>query len=120
MITDIQLGGTGDLQIEGNKISLFDRQEESIRQRLRIGLATVRGEWFLNTSKGLPLTSPSASQKGSQSVIDAYIKQFIEDFDGIQRLRSYSSELDGPTRRLFVRFSAITDSGEILSFSEAI
>lgn len=120
MISDIKLDSQHDLSIEGDSLILFDRQEDSIRQRLKIGLGLVRGEWFLNIDKGLPLTSPSFSQKGSQTILDAYIRRFIEEFDGIEELLTYRSELDRATRIVKVSFSARTESGDILSFSEAI
>lgn len=121
MNSDIKLDiNTHDLVFEGNDLALFDRDEDSIRQRLRIGLSTIQGEWFLNVDVGLPISSPIFSQKGSQTVLDSYIRRFIEDFDGIQELLTYSSTLDRATRTSFVSFSARTTSGDILSFNEVV
>lgn len=121
MTSDIKLSpSTHDLVFERDDLALFAKEEDSIRQRLKIGLSTVRGEWFLNTEKGLPITSPSFAQKGGQVVLDAYIRRFIEDFPGIQELSTYRSELDRATRIVKITFSARTTSGDIISFSEAI
>lgn len=120
MISDIKLDITHDLSIEGDDLVLFDRQEDSIRQRLAVGLSTVRGEWFLNTEVGLPLTSPLFAQKGSQTVLDAYIRRYITEFDGIEELLTYRSTLDRASRVVTVNFTARTTSGDILSFNEAL
>lgn len=121
MNSDIKLDTqTHDLVFEGDDLVLFNREEDSIRQRLKIGLSTIAGEWFLDTSVGLPISSPIFSQKGSQTVLDSYIRRFIEDFEGIEELLTYSSRLDRSTRTSFVSFSARTTSGDILSFTEAI
>lgn len=121
MISDIKLSNnTHDLVFENDDLVLFPTEQESITQRIKIGLSTVAGEWFLNTGVGLPLTSPTFAQKGSQTVLDAYIKQFIVDFEGVQELLTYSSRLDRATRTTYVSFTARIDSGEIISFTEAL
>ena len=121
MITDIKLDkDKHDLSIEGDNLILFSLGEESIAQRLKIGLSTAAGEWFLDVTKGLPLTKQAFSQKGSQTVLDAYIRRYITEFEGIQELLTYSSRTDRATRTAIISFTARTDSGEILSFSEAI
>ena len=121
MNSDIKLDNlTHDLVFEGDDLVLFTTEQDSIRQRLKIGLATIAGEWFLDSSKGLPLTTPDFSQKGSQSLLDAYVRQFITNFEGVQELLTYSSSLNKNTRTSTINFTARVDSGEILSFEGAI
>ena len=121
MNSDIKLDSvTHDLTFEADDLVLFTQEQDSIRQRLKIGLATIAGEWFLDIDKGLPITSSNFSQKGSQTLLDAYIRRFISEFEGVQELLTYRSELDRTTRTSYIFFTARVDSGEILSFEGAI
>lgn len=121
MYSDLVLDtATNDLKFSGNNLVLFDEYSESITQALSVGLSLIKGEWFLDTSKGLPLTDSLYTTKGAESLMNAYIKQYILDFEGVTSLTSYTSSLDKTTRQLSVDFSAELESGEIIYFSEEI
>lgn len=87
----------GDLEFsEGSPV--FVESSDALAQRTRSRLRTVRGEWFLDESIGLPF-SPT----------EADIRTEIEAVEGIDAVTSLSIDFDRETREQSVTFTATTD-----------
>jgi|26BtaG_2_1085354.scaffolds.fasta_scaffold02386_9 hypothetical protein len=112
-MTDIALDDSGDLIIENGQIPLLGTIQESTRQRLQISLSTISGEWFKDINFGVP--RELLFSKGTQGMLDAAVVEIIVGTDGIQSITEFESSLDAGTRVYTVNFSAITDSGEVVT-----
>lgn len=112
-MTDIALGPDNDLIIENGQIPLLGTTEEFVKQRLDIHLKTISGEWFLDINFGLPRDLLFA--KGTEGLLDSQVIAMISEKEGIERVVSFSSSLDARTRVYTINFSALTESGEIIS-----
>lgn len=81
---------------------------QNILQNLRM----FQGEWFMDTSQGLPWFDMTA--KGSeQATVDALIQGAILGTPGVRQLTQYTSTANRAGRMLSVTFSAVTTSGVV-------
>jgi|WetSurMetagenome_2_1015567.scaffolds.fasta_scaffold899242_2 hypothetical protein len=110
---------THDLNmIDGSFI--FVEGLDYIKQKLRICLLHIYGEWFLDTEKGVKYQDVVWVKNPVMSDINALLKATILDVDGVLEILSWYSSLDNSTRRLSVRFSVNTTDGVINDFEEVL
>ena len=64
---------------------------ENVTQRLRIRLLTFEGEWFLDTTYGIPYWQRILGQKPTKSAIDQILQQEILSENGVRELVSFTS-----------------------------
>jgi hypothetical protein len=114
MASDYKLDSTGDLDLTSLSILLLDTKEQSLRQRLQISLGLIQGEWFLDTTAGIPYFSDPFVSKPDKIAIDNIIKTHISNTAGVISLDEYSSVLEG-NRNFLVSFSVTSETGEIVS-----
>lgn len=112
-LTDFKLDGTGDLDLSSLAIKLESDVSKMTAQRLKIRLRMIKGEWFLNTSSGVPYLSAPFTDKNNKPAVDNIIKTKIIGTEGIISLNKYSSEIID--RHLKVSFEASTEGGSVIS-----
>jgi phage baseplate assembly protein W len=117
MATDYKLDSTGDLDLSSLGLVLLDTKEAALRQRLQIVLRTYQGEWFMNTTTGLPYFSDPFINKPDKVAVDNVIKTAIINTEGVVSLDEYTSSLNS-NRDLNVSFSATSETGEIVSITD--
>jgi hypothetical protein len=92
---------------------------EGTAQRLRCRLLMIQGEWFLDTSAGVPWWQPEGN--GVQPIMgasrnlqyaEAVLKTAILGTDGVATLESFSMSFNGTTRNLTVSASGTTVDGD--------
>lgn len=117
-----KLDANGDIEVDSNgKIQLLSTFQELVRQRLDIKLKTFRGEWFLDTTFGIPYRDTGDGRamigKGFTSKdIDAiYIATIKEDPDVIS-IEYFNSNYNPIQREYDLSFEVKTKDG-ILSGS---
>ena len=88
---------------------LIDR----VIQRLYIRLRTFLGEWFLNTTYGVPWLEQVLGQKGPKSRVDIVIQSQILAEDGVQQITEFSSTLDVLTRNYSCSFRVQVGTGQV-------
>lgn len=101
-----------DLLIQNNDLVLVDGLsaiKQDILQRLRFYL----GEWFLDTTKGVPYFQQILIKNPDQSKIDAIFINTILNTPGVITLTAYSFDLDSVNRILNIKFTAQTTSGTV-------
>lgn len=108
----IDLNTTHDLDLVRNDLYLVS-EREYLLQKISIVLQFFFGEWYLDTSVGLPLYQILFVKKPDVATIDAMIKKAILDIDGVTELSSYSSRYDSTTREFFVETEIKTIYGDI-------
>jgi hypothetical protein len=103
---------TGDLLTAGG-LSLVEGVD-AVAQRLRGRIRFWRGEWFADTSIGIPYGAIFA-QKGGERVAEAALRSAITTCPGVGQLLDFTQTLDRATRHASVRFRARTVDGVTLS-----
>lgn len=104
LIIDGDVVPTSDVDPRGTHPVLQD-----IFQRLR----TFLGEWYLDTSNGVPWLQQIFVKGVKQSTIDSIIQGVILSAPGVVMLSSYALVLDRTTRAGTLAFAAITSTGTI-------
>lgn len=87
----------------------------SIAQEAEIRMRTFLGEWFADTSAGLPWWQSILVKAPNLSVIKSRISDEILDIVGIAKLSQLDLAFDRSARTLGVTWAATTDLGEIIA-----
>ncbi len=95
----------GDLQIVQGKEAIL----QDVLQRLRVFL----GEWFLDTTVGLPYFQEILVKNPDQGKIDALFINQVLGTPGVVQLDSWSFQVDLTRRILTVAFKAQTTDGTV-------
>ena len=111
----------GDFEIRGGKLLMVagDDLARQVGQRLHIRGLLHRGEVFFNTAAGFPYAAISKF-KQSSGIFDMYMKSYLISTDGVDKMESYSSQLDKETRVQRVRFEVLLANGERYTNSQEI
>ncbi|MET3654099.1 hypothetical protein [Dyella japonica] len=105
-----KLDANGDYVFGHGQSDFYRDQPEAVAQAVQTRLELFSGEWFLDTSAGLPWRTQVLG-KYTQNIRDFVIKQQIVNTQGVQSLDSYSSSVDPNTRRFSVSASITTIYG---------
>lgn len=111
----------GDIAILGGKFQMIPEDDlpRQVGQRLHIRTLLRRGEVFFNTSAGFPYADLGKFKRGS-GLFDMYMKSYIVATDGVDKMQSYSSNLDGRTRVQSVRFGVLLANGSALNTTQEL
>lgn len=119
-----KLDVNGDIEVDNNgKMLLLTTKQELVKQRLQIKLKTFKGEYFLDTSYGIPYRDTGDGKaiigKGfTQRDIDAlYVAAINEDTD-VNSIEYFYSEYDSVQRWYNLSFEVRVDD-ELLRSSSA-
>lgn len=105
-----------DMQF-GQGLANFARDAEATAQNVRTRLQTIQGEWFLNTSAGVPYLQNDAVAKAitdkpaDLAFADSAIQDEILDTDGVSDVVSYASQFDRDSRLFSVQATVETEFG---------
>jgi hypothetical protein len=112
MSYDIQLdAATHDLVIATNgDLQMLDGAQR-VAQQIKVTLLAFLGEWFLDTSFGVPYLEEILVKNPRPAVINAILRARILDVPQVSRIVSLSLDFDRPRRSLLVTFEADTPEG---------
>jgi len=111
---------TGDWSLEGGTtIRMCETEEELTRQRLALNLRLFLGEWFADTTIGIPYFE-SIYGKNSKNDVDAIFKAAIRKTDGVIKITKFNSTLDKVTRKYTLVFSVTTETGKINDYEVVV
>lgn len=82
-----------------------------VEQRLILRIASFLGEWWMDTTYGIPYTQQVFGKIKNKANVDAIFQSQILTVDGVQSILSYSSTLDSSTRTYSAQFSVLTTAG---------
>lgn len=112
---DIALSAqTHDLIIKDGDIVLIDNAERVVQQ-IKIKLKSFLGEWFLDTTYGIPYLEDILIKNPSIDHIRNILRQEIIDVDDVTAVTSLSVLLNRQSRTLTVNFEAQTTFGLVTS-----
>lgn len=122
MADDIAMNiNSNDLVIRDGDIFLIDNAER-VAQQILITLRFWYGEWFLNTTEGVPYLEYILVKNPNLAHVRQILTEAIESVPGVVSLDSMDIDFDRQGRTLAVEYSATTDFGlltrrEILGYS---
>ena len=105
-----------DLAIEKNNLVLTDNNsDQEIEQRIRQNLLTYLGEWFLDTSIGVPYLQVVYVKGVAPILVEAAFKDVITETPGVLSLTRFDPiELNSATRQLTINFAVRTINNQII------
>lgn len=84
---------TGDLVFINGVCPVTQHQADIVAQRLRIKLYTFYGEWFLNTTIGVPYIQQIFGKVRSKPTVDLIFQGLIAADPGVIEILSFTSEI---------------------------
>jgi len=112
---DLKLNTSGDLDTTNNKFSVVDGYD-AINQNLKVRFRTFLGEWFLDTSIGMPWFQEFLVKNPNKLIMDARIRACILGTPGIIALQSINYDFNPSTRNMAISFVAKLQSGTNFTF----
>lgn len=88
---------------------------DEVCQNVRCRLLFYLGEWFLDTTVGVPYFQEIFTKPAEISLVESRLKNEILSTPGIASLDSFSTNFNAITRELRVSFSATTTYGSVSS-----
>lgn len=100
MSIDIKLDPlTHDIALsKANDLVLIDGAER-IRQQIKVTLLTFFGEWFLDTTFGVPYFEVILIKNPRRAEIENVLRQKVRDVPGVSAVPSVEIEIDAATRQ---------------------
>lgn len=95
-------------------LRLSSSSGEALAQKLRLRLSMMQGEYFLDTSIGIPYTTRVLVKAPDKVVVDAYFKREILRTAGVAEIKSYSSVYNTSARSLTINFTVIDSAGDLV------
>lgn len=117
-MSDIALNDSGDIDLVNNAMYL-NSGGEAIRQHLQTHLGTFQGEWFLDTSVGIPWYQDILVKNPHFSLVQQIIKDAIFDTPGVIELRSLSIDFNKELREATVDFQCLSTE-DFIDFSKVV
>ena len=102
----------GDMTFGQNQANFLIDNVQMVQQKILTRLKLWQGEFFLNTSAGMPWQTEVIGY-GTEALYDAAIQAQIQGTVAVTEISSYSSNLDPATRVLTVTFTVQTLYGPL-------
>jgi hypothetical protein len=110
---------TNDLSVVSGDLVIVDK-DAAIRQRLLETLRLFLGEWFLDTSKGLPYYQSILIKNPNLDVIEGLLRNAILNTDGVEQLTEFTFNYSSAGRTLSVSFQAQSSNGTLIKVQTQI
>lgn len=104
-----KLNSHGDIEVVGGEIPLLSTIQEAVIQRLNIKLKTFQGEWFLDTTYGIPYRQSILGKGLSIKERDSIYIKTINDDPDVNRIVYFNSTFNPTTRHYSVEFEVNVD-----------
>lgn len=110
----------GDLDIQNGQLvlvgDLFATQQREIKEHIEQRLRTFFGEWFLDTTLGIPYLEEVFTKPVDVSFIESLFIQEILETPGVVRIQDFNMDLDKETRNLIVTPLRIESTAGVINF----
>lgn len=103
---------TGDLVLVDRDLVLITGAE-LVRQRLWIALRLFRGEWFLDAEAGVPWFQSILKKGVAKGTVDELLRERILGVTDVNRILTYSSDIDAAARIISVAFAVDSVYGPV-------
>ena len=103
---------TWDIAFNNNDLILID-DAERIAQQIKISLQFWLGEWFINTTLGVPYLERICIKNPNLQHIRQIFRNTIQNVNGVTAVTALDLSVDAAKRVLTVTYTATTQSGVI-------
>jgi hypothetical protein len=110
---------TNDIQLQNNDLYLVTGSD-AIAQDLQQSLQVWLGEWFLDTTVGVPYLQQILVKNPNLDLIHADLVNAALAVDGVEQITSLTFEFDSVNRALSVNFEGIDSMNETLSVQTSV
>jgi hypothetical protein len=110
---------TNDIQLQNNDLYLVTGSD-AIAQDLQQSLQVWLGEWFLDTTVGVPYLQQILVKNPNLDLIHADLVNAALAVDGVEQITSLTFEFDSVNRNLSVNFQGIDSMNETLSVQTSV
>lgn len=101
-MVDLYLNNNHELELDGGDLRVTT-DDEIVRQRLIIRLQFLLGEWFLDTTQGLPYVQTIyEAGKSDFDTLYSIFRSEVQKVEGVESIESLELDLDGEGRDLTV------------------
>ena len=101
---------TSDIVLQNGDILMIDNAER-VAQQIQITLRFWLGEWFLNTTDGVPYLEYILVKQPNMAHIRQILTEQIQSVEGVKAVTDMELTFDQRERRLLVEYTADTDYG---------
>lgn len=104
---------TNDLVFINGVATVAQTQSEIVAQRLKITLYTFLGEWFLDTTLGVPYFQQIFGKGRTKQTVDVIFQNIIAADPGVIEIREFSSVMDTAGRGYTMTFAVRVSATEV-------
>lgn len=101
-----------DILIKDGDFLLIDNAER-VAQQIKVKLLTFLGEWFLDTTWGVPYLEYILVKQPNQELIKQILSEQISSVDDVKSLNALELDYQAKVRTLIVNYEASTEYGLI-------
>lgn len=94
---------TNDLYLDNRNNLAVVRKAQAVGQHVRQRLMTYQGEWFLDTTAGVPWLAQIMGKEYDPALAEAVVKAEILDTHAVTEITSFSVGFNRGTRDLQIR-----------------
>ena len=91
-MSTLKLNSDNDVAFEDNSFQIIEGEDE-VGQKISTGLKTIRGECFLELSKGIPIITEVMGKNKNLNLIESLYKNEIISIPSVESLDSFSLEV---------------------------
>ncbi|WP_454677518.1 hypothetical protein [Achromobacter marplatensis] len=113
MALDLALSADHDLDLDLLGRTSFLDGADRIAQQIKVTLLAFMGEWFLDTTFGVPYFDDILVKSPDRASIEAILRARIRTVPGVERVRRLDLEIERQLRVLRVSFDADTTAGRL-------
>lgn len=103
---------SGDFEITDNALTLTTGAE-AIRQHLQCRFRLFLGEWFLDTSQGVPWFTEILKKQQTFSVVREILKKVILETPGVISITKFNFDFEPTERTATLEFACLSTDGPI-------
>lgn len=113
--SDLSLGTNfSDLVFTNFNLSIND-EPQAVAQRIAVRLRIFLGEWFLDTTYGIPYYQSILVKAPDLNAIRTILRTQISTVPNVLSIDEFDFEYNTTTRTLIVNFTVTTTSGQVTS-----
>ena len=107
---DLKLNNNHDIDFESGVCRLISGAGQ-VGQEIKILLLTFLGEWFLDTSHGIPYLEKVMVKAPNRTEIEAILMAKIKEIPQVSSVNKMTLQIDHPARTFYVEADVDTDEG---------
>ncbi len=119
-MTDLLLNAAHDIVFINGQCPVTPDIETTVAQKLTIKLLTFFGEWFLDTSIGIPYFETILNKGVSKTTIDGIFQEAILEEPQVVEITEFNSIIDTESRSYQLSFKVKTSSNIVTDYIDIL